>query len=126
MQKKQSFGKNPSITRILHERLLLEEQAEKHRVIHQLNAFSEKAQPHLSVIQQLRELLEHCCVDHPLDVSTPTAHIPTLQNIPIQGKPFRHKPEDEAELRSQVQEQLEKGLIRSSQSNCACTAFFCS
>lgn len=56
-------------------------------------------------------------------VASPTAHIPTMHNIQVQGKPFLQKAKDEAELQSQVQELLAKGLIRPSRSDYPCTTF---
>lgn len=46
-----------------------------------------------------------------------------MHNIQVQGKPFLQKAKDEAELQSQVQELLTKGLIRPSRSNYPCTNF---
>lgn len=105
-----------------------EEQATKHQIIHHINQLSEPDQSQFLPLQHLIQQLQQCYIEHPLekwDVDSPTTHIPTVHNIPVQGKPFRQKLEDEAKLHTQIQDLLDKGLIRPSQSNYACQHSLC-
>lgn len=53
------------MTDFAKQNLQYDKQAQKHPVIHQINAFSDQAQPHAHESQQHIQQLEQCCTVHP-------------------------------------------------------------
>ncbi|KAF3779373.1 ORF V Enzymatic polyprotein [Nymphaea thermarum] len=125
-KKKDRHNKNLTLLQIMKQELKFEEEVNRIKAIKAINLLPGQRIDCLPEFKQVVEKLKSCCVEHPLqfwDKDSPTAHIPTVHNIPVQSKPIVGSELDRKEILVQIQELEEKGLIRRSESHYASASF---